>query len=377
MVLLRLGLVRTAKLKRRGFTLIELLVVISIIATLMSLILPAVQNARAAARRMQCSNNLRNVGIAVLANATKRKDRIPAYGRFMPILPTGVSNPTPHQIECSPLGSVNWVVDCLSELDRQDIYDRWNFTAPIADPGNASLGQIYLDVLACPDDDSAFQIPGGLSYVISSGFASMANINAYTSAIQGGGVPRETQMHNFTAMSFDWDEDGDSPGGTSAPFSDPEDELISKSSGVSWIQVRENNMSQTMNSIYDGVSNTLLLAENINAGSSGTWSNPSPANCTFVYPVDGPAVDRLSYPDPPLPAGTSGVPNAMRFAGEGTPFPSSNHPGRVNVVMCDGSARSLSDNIDRTVYVKLVTPAGVKPKFAGFLPEDPLSQADY
>ena len=59
-----------------------------------------------------------------------------------------------------------------------------------------------------------------------------------------------------------------------------------------------------------------------------------------------------------------------------TPYPPLN-PGRVNVVMCDGSARSLSDNIDRTVYVKLVTPAGVKQKFAGFLPEDPLSQADY
>ena len=361
---------------RRGFTLIELLVVISIIATLMSLILPAIQNARAAARQMQCRNNLRNVGTAVLANATKRQDRIPAYGRFMPIPPPGVSNPTPHQIECAPLGGVNWVVDCLSEMDRQDLYDRWNFTAPVGDPGNAALGQTHLQVLACPDDASAFGQRGGLSYVISSGFAHMDNIRAYDTLLASGNIPTETIMHNFTAIPFDWDEDGEWPG-TAAPYRDPDDELVTRSSGVSWIQVRQDNMSQSMSSIYDGVSNTLLLSENINAGGAGSWSNPAPSNCTFLYPVDPDQVNSASYPDPPTPVGVDGTPNAMRFAGEGTPFPSSNHPGVVNVFMCDGSARNISENIDRTVYVQLLTPVGVKPKWPGLRLEDPISQADF
>ena len=371
------GQARTPKQPRHGFTLIELLVVISIIATLMSLILPAVQNARRAALRMQCASNLRNVSTAVLSNATKRKNRIPAYGRFTPILPVGVTNPTPHQIECAPLGGVNWVVDCLGELDRQDIFDRWNFTAPVADPSNTALGRLSLEVLTCPEDDSAHLQPGGLSYVINSGFADLDNINAYVAAIAAGNNPSEVQMHNFTAIPADWDEDGNSPGGVSPPFSDPEDETITKSSGVSWVQVKENNMSQTMNSIYDGVSNTMLLAENVNAGVAGTWSNPSPANCTFVYPVQASHVNRTNFSDPPLPPTVSGLPNAMRDSGEGTPFPSSWHPGVVNVAFCDGSMKTISNSIDRQVYIQLMTPAGTRRRFPGFVPEEPLSQNNY
>jgi len=85
------------------------------------------------------------------------------------------------------LGSVNWFVDCLSEVDRQDLSDRWNFSAPMADPGNAELGRIYLDVLACPGYESAFQQPGGLSYVIPSGFADMNGITGYDTILGGCG----------------------------------------------------------------------------------------------------------------------------------------------------------------------------------------------
>lgn len=362
---------------RRGFTLIELLVVISIIATLMSLILPAIQNAREAARRIECLNNMRNVGTAVLANAAKRGDQIPAYGRFTPILPSGISNPTPHQIECSPVGGVNWVVDCLSEMDRQDIYDRWNFGAAVNDPGNTALGQIVLPLLTCPDDDSAFQQPGGISFVINSGFADMFRINQYVSALASGNNPSEAQMHNFTAIPADWDEDSQVSGGATAPFSDPDDEAITRASGLSWIQVRNDNMSHRLSTVYDGLSNTLLLAENLNAGIAGTWSNPSPINCTFVYPIDTTLVGRTSFPDPPVWTGFSGMPNANQTAGEGIPTPSSNHPGIVNVVTADGATRSISESIDRVVYTSLMTPAGARLRWTGFLAEQPVSGTDF
>lgn len=358
---------------RSGFTLIELLVVISIIATLMSLLLPAVQNARSAARRTQCLNNMKNVGLAVMANATKRKDQIPAYGRFTPILPPGVTNPTPHQVECAPLGGVNWVVDCLGELDRNDIFERWNFTAPVRDPGNLALGRIAVPTLTCPDDESAFEQQGGLSYVINSGYAEMRLLNHYAAALAAGNNPSEAQMHNFTAIPANWDEDRHVTGGRSGVFSDPEDIEITKASGLSWIQVREDNMSQRFATIYDGTSNTLMLSENVNAGVAGTWSNPSPLNCTFVYPFDSSLANRTNFSAPPVPAPSYGLPNAGLHAGEGMPTPSSNHPGVVNFVLADGSTRTISDSVAASVYIQLLTPAGTKRRWPGFVPEAPLS----
>lgn len=362
--------------RRAGFTLIELLVVISIIATLMALILPAIQQAREAARRTQCLSNLRNVTIAVMANATKSRDRIPAYGRYLPIPPPGVANPTPHQVECSPLGGVNWVVTCLPELDRQDIYDRWDFQASPFSTANNSVGRTNLEVLTCPDDESAWQKDGGLSYVINSGYASMANLNAYTGRINTSQNPFESQMHHYVNIPADWDGDGASPGGP-APGADADDEAINKDTGVSWIQVREDNFSHSLNSIFDGASNTLLIAENINAGFSGAWSNPNPQNCTFVYPIDASLANGANFPDPPVPYGIDGTPNAMRYGGEGTPCPSSNHPGICCFSFCDGSAKTISDTVDRRVYLQLLTSGGSRRRFTQFVPQDPLSGNDF
>jgi prepilin-type N-terminal cleavage/methylation domain-containing protein len=361
---------------RSGFTLIELLVVISIIAVLMSLILPAVQSARAAARRTQCMNNLRNVGLAVISNATKRKDRIPGYGRFVPILPVGVTNPSPSQVGCSPLGEVNWVVECLGELDRADIYDRWNYQAPPGDPANRALGLTNLEVLTCPDDDTSFGKDGGLSYVINSGYAERNSFYAYTAAIAAGQTPSQNTVHMYNVIPTDWDSDGEAPGEPGA-WIEPDDEDITRDTGVSWIHVRSDNHSLTFHEIYDGASNTLLIAENINAGGSGVWSDPAPPNCTFVYGIEPGMCTPANFADPPVPTGVSSLPNAMKDSGENTPFPSSHHFGIVNFAFCDGTVKSLSEDIDRTVYLKLLTPAGARRRFTGFVPQDILSSNEY
>ena len=131
-----------------------------------------------------------------------------------------------------------------------------------------------------------------------------------------------------------------------------------------------------MNSIYDGYDTTILLAENINAGWTGTWSDPTVTNCAFLYATDGSGTTGATFPNPPIQTSPTidGLPNAMQTAGEGTPFPSSNHPGIVNFVMVSGATRTISENIDREVYVGLMTPNGTQLRsITGFLPQSPVS----
>jgi prepilin-type N-terminal cleavage/methylation domain-containing protein/prepilin-type processing-associated H-X9-DG protein len=115
--------------KTRGFTLVELLVVITIIGMLMAMLMPAVQAAREAARRAQCSNNQKQISLAMLGYEAARK-RFPSL--------------------CNPLAGFNngvgWGVVLLPYLDRMDLWNVWK-------NGNASgNGYRYLRITWCPSD---------------------------------------------------------------------------------------------------------------------------------------------------------------------------------------------------------------------------------
>ncbi|MFN0056393.1 MAG: DUF1559 domain-containing protein, partial [Planctomycetales bacterium] len=124
--------IRTIPSRRRGFTLIELLVVIAIIGVLTALLLPAVQQARSAARRTQCQNNLRQFGVAFQNFEATRRE-----------LPLAIANP-------ARFGTNNWAAFLLPHLDLQTLYGEYDLKVDWWREPNRSLVATQLPVFNCP-----------------------------------------------------------------------------------------------------------------------------------------------------------------------------------------------------------------------------------
>jgi hypothetical protein len=275
----------------------------------------------------------------------------------------------------------SWVVELLPYIDAQNVYDRWDTSQSLAfnDDATTGLGPFNIPVLGCPNDDSAFQVAGGLSYVVNAGF--------------DDGLDTE---HNYIIEALDWNDDGNVP-----PNANPDtafDLAITKATGVFWaeyavdplesaglvapaVPVPVKRPSSNLGRIYDGSSNTLMMGENLMAGEdlinttiNNAWASPEYRSCTFVAPVTlaagTPSLDFAGGGYTVKTGNTFGTtnpitvfPNKGKFAVEGdTPSLNSLHPGVVVVTMCDGAVRTLSESIDQGVYLRLMTPGATKLK---------------
>jgi prepilin-type N-terminal cleavage/methylation domain-containing protein/prepilin-type processing-associated H-X9-DG protein len=139
--------------KRHGFTLVELLVVIAIIGILVALLLPAVQAAREAARRLQCSNNLSQMALAVQN-----------YEGAFRVYPPGTIE------ESGPIANVaqgyhhNWVSQILPYIEQTVTYRHIDFDAGVYDDKNAEVRRVDISVLSCASDYSEDQKIGHSNY---------------------------------------------------------------------------------------------------------------------------------------------------------------------------------------------------------------------
>jgi prepilin-type N-terminal cleavage/methylation domain-containing protein len=373
-----------SKTSRRGFTLIELLVVISIIATLMALILPAIQQAREAGRRTQCLNNLKNITLASISFAEAHRGVLPASGTYGGV--DSDANGSRDQI----FASHSWVVDLLPYLDAVAVYEQWNFNAPFT--SNAGMASKNFAVLTCPNDDTSVGKDGGLSYVANCGVGDV-DIDVLPGTVAAGAQTPTAYGHSFAIEPIGWN-------GTALSSENVD---LTQETGLFWPTVlcdtavstsppvvpalssNTRNSSANISQIYDGGANTIMFTENIHAGADTvanvkTWANPSVRSGGFIFPVAPAAGITMAgltgYVDSSL---GSPYPNRLKNAADGSaPFPNSRHIGIVVTSFADGTARTLNESIEGVVYAKLITPSGSKIRsFNGNFEEVPLSGTEF
>jgi prepilin-type N-terminal cleavage/methylation domain-containing protein/prepilin-type processing-associated H-X9-DG protein len=354
---------------RRAFTLIELLVTISIISLLAALTLPAIMQARQAAARTICQNNLRNLSVAMLAAADSAQ-RLPASGHFgRDAASGGFTN------------NHSWVVTLLPWLERQDLYGRWNLDLPIDASPNAELAKTHVKVLVCPSDLSASG-QGDLSYVVNGGFGWT---QVYNQANAFSGIA-DCPM-SFGKEPLDLNGNGVVCPNDPSQDGTPGDKLLFKQTALffpeNWKVPGGTERFHRLAEISDGLSQTLMFSENVRAGydpyqENTNWACPHPQrNCFFVsFAVCAQGICKAGNVDYARANRRPESINGGLEAAEGeAPWPSSFHTGGVHAAFADGHVRFISEGIAGPVHAALVSPQGTRIK--GPLAQITLSDTDY
>lgn len=288
--------------RNRGFTLVELLVVIAIIGTLIGLLLPAVQSAREAGRRNTCSNNLSQLGKAIVAYDGQRSVlpgwRNPNVSGTLSVASAAVQQPL-----------YSWPVPLLPNLERRDIYNA-AVNNTIAS-GSIPQPNINIGLFVCPSSPADSANAPALAYAGNCGTYNPASAFAGS---KGDGVFFDAAGTTPLRIGLDFVGSG------------------------------------------DGTSSTVLITEKCGGKVTtlSNWSGPTGAAGTFITlsgtsaAVPGIVVAGMT------PSTGSQVINSPDDTAAAL-YPSSSHPGGVMAVFCDGHAAFLRESMSPTVYSQLLT----------------------
>jgi prepilin-type N-terminal cleavage/methylation domain-containing protein/prepilin-type processing-associated H-X9-DG protein len=292
--------------RRRAFTLIELLVVIAIIAVLVGLLLPAVQKVREAANRAACTNNLKQIGLALHGFHD-------AHGYFPP---AGVNGPFP-QLGIPKGIRHGWVPFLLPHLEQTALHNQYRWDLTSSDPLNLQTATVPLKVLLCPSADT-------------------------------GRRKKDVYLHQFDLACKDYAATkGVDPVLAELGWID----RVGNYDGVMLI-----NSLTRITDITDGASSTIIIAED--ADQPKIWQ------AGWLLPGElvwcGPWI-QFGGCDLTIQGSTdNGVSKPGRCAINCTNDKEvySLHPGGANAVFADGSVHFLKASIDIRVLARLITRAG-------------------
>ncbi len=307
--------------RHSAFTLIELLVVIAIIAILIALLLPAVQQAREAARRTQCRNNLKQMGLA-----------IHNYNDVFNTFPIGANQYGPMG-PVNDWGYMNWAIGILPYVDQAPLYGVYNHNIDIRS-SQATQTQVRnssIPVYNCPSDINAGSLVVPATGSVGTRTFAMSSYRGVAGRNNGDEVWLDFRAHVSLANMAD------------------KGALTALGDRFSTTRMRD---------ITDGSSNTLLIGEAVTrtAANRGTfWAH------SYTAYALGSIV--LNHPTP-----TFGLPDYAACAAVAADLGVSNnhckrffaslHTGGVQFAKCDGSVSFISSNIDRNVLGGLSTIAG-------------------